>query len=155
RVTFSVPLNPQKPAWIKEGPERVEVNSVALSADGRLAFTNSTRRQNNTQGFGYHNSNDVWDGGTGKHLHRLTALETEYPPGMFAPDGRVLYVGGHSLNHRERRTADALTAWAPATGTLLRRFAEPQRKAKRPREERHGRTVASLAVSPDGRLLAA
>jgi RNA polymerase sigma factor (sigma-70 family) len=154
RVTFNVPLNPQRPADIKKGPESVEVNSVALSADGRLVFTNSTRRQNDPGRGGYQNSNDVWDGRSGKLLHRLTSPETEHPPGVFSPDGRVLYVGGHSLNFRGRREADALTAWDRSIGTLLRRFAEPERGAKLSLHERLGRMVNSLALSPDGRLLA-
>jgi RNA polymerase sigma factor (sigma-70 family) len=155
RTAFTVPLNPQRPAGVKnEGPETVVVNSVALSNDGRLVFTNSTRRLTNPPHHGYQNSNDVWDGRTGKHLHRLTAPQTEHPPGVFSPDGRVLYVGGHSLDFRERRTADALTAWDPTTGSLLRRLAEPRQEAKRPPRRTSLRMVGALAVSPDGRLLA-
>ncbi len=153
RVTFNVPLNPHKPDGIGKGPERVVVNSVDLSPDGRLLFTNSSRRWDGPRGGGYQNSNDVWDGRSGKHLYRLTKPETEHPPGVFSPDGQVLYLGGHSLDGRGRRLADALTAWDPTAGTLLRCFEEPQREADTRFKERFGRMVATLAVSPDGRLL--
>ena len=154
RVTLTVPLSPDRPAGIKEGPEIVTVPSAAVSPDGRYVFTSSIRWQKDPKGGGFHNSNDVWDGRTGKHLHRLTAPEPTYPLGVFSPDGRVLYEGGHSSDYRGRRRADALTAWDPSTGTLLRRFAEPERGEKLPRHEQFGRMVSCLALSPDGRLLA-
>ncbi len=153
RATFNVPLSPQKPAGIGKGPERVVVNAVGLSTDGRLLFTNSSRWQDNPL-MGFHNSNNVWDGRSGKHLHRLTKPETEYPPGVFSPDGQALYLGGHSMDGRGRQLADALTAWDPSAGTLLRRFEEPQ-PAAHTRSKEFGRMVPTLAVSPDGRLLAA
>jgi RNA polymerase sigma factor (sigma-70 family) len=153
RTTLNIPLGPQKPDGIMNGPEHVVVNSVALSSNGRLLFTNSSRWQKNPPAGGQ-NSNDVWDAHTGKHLHRFTKPETQHPPAIFSPDGRVLYVGGHSLDWRDRRQGDALTAWDPSTGTFLRRFAEPERKAEFRERKNLGRMVSSLAVSPDGRLLA-
>src|SRR5262249_38185518 len=49
--------------------------------------------------------------------------------------------------------ADPLPAWAPRAGKLLRRFAVPTDSAPGDRRD-HGRQVAALAVSPDGRMLA-
>jgi WD40 repeat protein len=153
RVTFTVPLGPDKRGGVK-GQEIVTVRSAAVSPDGRYVFTNSIRWQKDAKRGGDQNSNDVWDGRTGKLLHRLTAPVTWYPPGVFSPDGRELYLGGNSLNFEKRRTADALTAWDPSRGTLLRRFAVPENLATLSEYERSGRSVNSLALSPDGRLLA-
>ncbi len=155
RTTFSVPLNPKPLGGIANAPKRVVVNSVALSSDGRLVFTNSSRWQDEPRVMGSHNSNDVWDGRSGKHLHCLTTPESEHAAGVFSPDGRVQYVGGHSIDSQGRRRADALTAWNPSAGTLLRRFEEPQQEAHTRFKEQLGRMVATLTVSPDGRLLAA
>jgi hypothetical protein len=85
------------------------------------------------------------------------ASEPWYPPAAFAPDGRVMYLGGHSYNDPTggRKQADALTAWDPAAGTLLRRFADPTPHGPYETHPDMGRTVASVVASPDGRLLAA
>src|SRR5262249_5296015 len=50
------------------------------------------------------------------------------------------------------KLTDALTAWDPATGKLFRRFADPEPGV--PKRELV-RMVDAVAVSPDGRLLAA
>jgi hypothetical protein len=79
------------------------------------------------------------------------------PPAAFAPDSRTLYLGGHSLDwpERGRRLADALTAGDPLTGTLRRRFADPDPAGEASQfTERFGRKVETLALSPDGRVLA-
>src|SRR5262249_22511879 len=112
RVTVTVPLAPGKSPAQEGRPQVVGINSVALSPDGRLLFTNPSGGVKGTTG-GHQNSNDVWDARTGKHLHRLAAPETEYPPAAFTPDGRVMYLGGHSFDYPERgrKQADALTAW--------------------------------------------
>jgi RNA polymerase sigma factor (sigma-70 family) len=153
RLTVTVPLAPGTPGK----PGDVIVRSASLSPDGRILFSNAVRRD--PRGW-YQNANDVWGARTGKHLHRLPTPEMEYfeyPPAAFSPDGRVMYLGGsgHDLPQRGRRWADALTAWDAAAGKLLRRFAAtaqppPARRGLPPR-----RHVPAVAVSPDGRLLAA
>jgi hypothetical protein len=136
----------------------VSVGSVALSRDGRLLFTNSVRSKPEPRGGTWHNANDVWDARTGKHLHRLEKPEPAYPPGGFSPDGRVIYLGGHSYDPADgkRTRADALTAWDPAAGKVLRRIAEPEpgQREDNPHRKDFGRHIKTLAVSPDGRLLA-
>jgi RNA polymerase sigma factor (sigma-70 family) len=158
RTTVTVVVDPGGPAAPKGDPEIAAVRSAALSPDGRLLFTNSVRRPKaNPAAGGYHNANDVWDGRTGRHLRRLTTIQTWYPPAAFAPDGRVLYLGGHSVGGPRggRDRADALTAWDPAAGKLLRRFVESERDESRPGfDKEFGRKVDAVAVSPDGRLLA-
>jgi RNA polymerase sigma factor (sigma-70 family) len=155
RRTVTVPLAPGTPGK----PGDVIVRSATLSPDGAILFSNAVRRD--PRGW-YQNANDVWGARTGKHLHRLPTPEqeySEYPPAAFSPDGRVMYLGGsgRDLPARGRRWDDALTAWDAAAGKLLRRFS-----ASGPPPPRRGglgrdpiRHVAAVAVSPDGRLLAA
>ena len=131
--------------------------TFCLSPDGRFLFTHSLRdRKKNPQGDN-HNANDVWDTRTGKHLYRLEKPHPWYPPAGFSPDGRVMYLGGHSSNRPEHGQvqADALTAWDPAAGKLIRRFVEPDQPFRPKSLQNYGRRVRVLAVSPHGRLLAA
>jgi hypothetical protein len=132
----------------------VGVRTVALAPNGSLLFTNSIQGKKGKSG-GSQNANDVWDARTGKHLHRLTAPEPWYPPAAFSPDSQVMYLGGHSLFMPDRkRQSDALTAWDPLAGRLLSRIAEV---GKLPLPGNRGQEwgIQALAVSPDGRLLAA
>jgi RNA polymerase sigma factor (sigma-70 family) len=157
RVALTVPLASTKIPGV-DGLDVAAVKSVALSPDGRFLFTNSTRSaKGKPAGGGFQNANDVWDGRTGKHLHRLTTPEPPYPPAAFAPDSRVLYLGGQGREDPGRglEQADALTAWDPAAGTLRRRFANPGPGGANREETAFGRMVDPVAVSPDGRLLAA
>jgi RNA polymerase sigma factor (sigma-70 family) len=153
RTTITVPPAPATPDVPKEGGAVVAIRSVALSGDAQFLFTNSIRKQ--TRG-GFPNANDVWEARTGKRLHRLTKPLTEYPAAAFAPDSRTLYLGGHGLDwpDRGRKLTDALTAWDPQTGGLLRRFTDPGGRISLPRGHLV-RTVHPLAMSVDGRLLAA
>jgi RNA polymerase sigma factor (sigma-70 family) len=154
-LTVTIPLGPEKPLSPKDSPETATVRSAAVSADGRFLFTNSVRWSAIPASGGMHNANDVWDARNGKHLHRLATPKIEYPSAAFAPDSHVMYLGGHGLDDARtgRKQADALTTWDPTTGKLVRRFADPA-PAEAPRLERFGRTVSSVAVAPDGRLLA-
>jgi RNA polymerase sigma factor (sigma-70 family) len=156
RVTVTVPLEPGKPAGPDEDRDVVTVNSTAVSSDGRFLFTDSIRWQKHG---GVHNANDLWDARNGKHRHRLALPQIEYPPAVFAPGRQLLYLGGSSFDNAERgrKRTDALTAWDPAAGTLLRRFADPKPDAGSgdPTGMRSHRMVEAIALSPDNRLLAA
>ncbi len=154
RLTITVPLAPQKSE--EKHPEVVRVDyAVRLSPDGRFLFTNSVRQ---SKGGGSQNSNDVWDARTGKHLHRLEKPEAWYrPPAGFSPDSRwYTWVATATTGRSEDGLrADALTAWDPVSGKLLRRFIEPNRSNQPKHTPDFGRQIQALAVSPDGRLLAA
>jgi RNA polymerase sigma factor (sigma-70 family) len=158
RLTVTVPLAERKSDDPKV-PEVVRVDYAArLSPDGRFLFTNSVRDpKDKPEAGGVQNANDVWDARTGKHLHRLEKPEPWYPPAGFSPDGRLMYLGGHSPDwpERGRSRADALTVWDPVAGKLLRRLIEPDRTGQPVYAQDFGRKVQALAVSPDGRLLAA
>lgn len=161
RVAFDVPLATPKPPLAYEGQEAVRVRSTHFSPDGQLLFTNSIREaKDQPQKGGMQNANDTWDVRSGKRLFGLNAPETWYPPVSFSPDARILYLGGHSLDaareNGDRKQSDALTARDAATGKLLREFTDPDK----PSRARYGalgtsRQVQALALSPDGRLLAA
>jgi WD40 repeat protein len=153
RLTVTVPLAPGTPG----SPGDVVVRSASLSPDGAILFSNAVRRD--PRGW-YQNANDLWDARTGKHLHRLPTPEmeySEYPPAVFSPDGRVMYLGGsgRDLPDRGRRWDDALTAWDAVAGKLLRRFASSGPPPPSGRGRAPMRFVGAVAVSPDGRLLAA
>jgi WD40 repeat protein len=153
-ITVSVPVRTDKPAGPGEEGDVMSVNSVALSPDGQLLFTYARRD-------GQQAANDVWDVRNGKHLHRLAAPKTDYPSAAFAANGRVLYVGGRGADRPDQ--VRRLTAWDPAAGTLIQPFADPypkpvgESRAAQAALERmmELRTVEAVAVSPDGRLLAA
>ena len=76
------------------------VGSATLSPDGRFVFTNSIGYRRDREKGGEQSTNDLWDARTGKRLHQLTKPLTWYPPAAFSPDGRVVYLGGHSLELR-------------------------------------------------------
>jgi WD40 repeat protein len=170
RVRITVPLASVKtPDW-KERLKIVTVKSAALSPDGRFLFTNSVRWDADpAEGAGEnakdvwdaddYDATDVWDARSGKRLRRLTVPWTQHPRAAFAPDSRVMYLGGHGVDLPERgwKVTDALTARDPAAGTLVRRFADsnPGRALRGDPLLGGMRTVVAVAASSDGRLLAA
>ena len=71
----------------------------------------------------------------------------------------MMYLAGHSVDvpARGKKLTDASTVLDPATGVLIRRFADPDpARALRSRRDWGGtRSFQAVALSPDGRLLAA
>jgi WD40 repeat protein len=171
RVRVTVPLALVKTPDRKEHLKIVTVKSAVLSPDGRFLFTSSVRwdadpvngtDMNAAEVWDLEadwDANDVWDARTGKRLHRLTAPRTQYPRAAFATNSRVMYLGGHSVDFSAhgQKVMDALTARDPATGLLIRRFADSDPGRAFRRECRLGgiRSIQAVALSPDGRLLAA
>ncbi|MDB5313266.1 MAG: hypothetical protein JWO38_7468, partial [Gemmataceae bacterium] len=158
RAKLTIP--PGAPPRSKDRPEVVRPGGLALSPDGRFLFTSSTRWLTGPRDGSYPNGTDVWDARTGKHLHKLGSPASASESAVFAPDGPVMYLGGTGVTDpgTGRSLADALTAWDPEAGKLRRRFVvsdsgrKPFNGAGVPPMAAH---VASVAVSPDGRLLAA
>ncbi len=138
-------------------PETTGANYAAtMSPDGWFLFASTIGNSTDPPLLGSQTNLDVWDARAGKHLHRLERLNAAVRSAGFSPDARVLYVGGHGMNWSAhgRTRADALTAWNPAAGKLLRRLVEPDRPAPPDNGNDAGRDVRALAVSPDGRLVA-
>lgn len=159
RAKFTVPLatddSPRGP-----GPQLIGFGSLVLSPDSRFLFSSSHHRSAG-QGVAVHpNGNDLWDARTGKLLHHLRPSISGYPPAAFASDGQVMYMGGIGIVQpgEGRSLADALTVRDPETGKLLRQFTVSDAGRKPFNGAGVGSMAAhvtSLAVSPDGRLLAA
>ena len=155
RLTITVPV-PDKADGLKGKPTSIEVNWATLSPDGRFVFINTLAYEGDPAKGGSQGTNELWDARTGKRLHQMNKPRIEYPPAAFAPDGRVMYLGGHTLDWpAEGRTeADSLTAWDTKSGKLLRRFDYTKPIGPLVYHE-FGRWIDPLVISPDGRLLAA
>jgi RNA polymerase sigma factor (sigma-70 family) len=155
RATVVIPLAPGGTSEDEKHSRIVGVNSLQLSPDGRLLFTNSIRWAKVRGQGASHNANDIWDARTGKHLHRLAKPDAWYAQSAFAPDGRVMYLGGHGIDQPDagRMRFDALTTWDPAAGKVLSRHPNPDLIGHQPNPDL-GRHIKALAVSPNGRLLA-
>jgi RNA polymerase sigma factor (sigma-70 family) len=151
RLNIKVAVTGGRPPGGKPVPSVSGVHSLALSPDGRFLFTHALLWMKDRPAAGaYHNANDLWDARTGKLLHRLKAPQILFPPAAFAPENRVVYLGGQvRIDAAQGRLPDgSVEVWDPVAGEFLRRFAAP------PPSPGISRAM-SLAVSPDGRLLAA
>ena len=107
------------------------VNGVAFSPEGRLLATASDDK-----------TARLWDPATGKHLRTLTGHTASVEGVAFSPDGHLLATA--SLDETAR-------LWDPATGKHLRTLTGHTAVPGRPFSSG---TVAGVAFSPDGRLLA-
>jgi WD40 repeat protein len=107
---------------------RDAVGPIAFSPDGRTLALVGQRIY-------------LWQAASGKELHRLGEPRKEIPHlAVFSPDGKTLYAAGGEMS-------GVIRVWDVATGRQRRRF--PDRPAVAHPE------VYSLAVSPDGKVLAA
>jgi len=105
------------------------VHSVAVSADGRYIASGSddgTAR--------------IWDAGSGEHLHCLRAIEgnDNVRKVAFISDGHRLAAGSFSAGSFSTRSSSVVRIWDAQTGELLQSIS----------------CGATMAISPDGRLVA-
>jgi RNA polymerase sigma factor (sigma-70 family) len=118
------------------GGHQDRVHVIAFSPDNRLVATAS---EDQTLRF--------WEVQTGRELHKIETAELMGESGIlgtelhFSPDGRKLFANCHPQSPKHNAT---IACWDVSTGTELLRF-----------KERKGRGAASLALSADGKLLAA
>ena len=153
RLAIIMPLVHEKADEPKNYAEVVTIQSAKLSPDGRILFAHSLRWSKDPEKGAFTNACTFWDARTGKLLHSQEMCRTV----AFAPDGKSMFLGGQVVANPGKGLllTDALTARNTVSGTLIRRFADPE--AGRPPRERlrdSVRSVKVVAVSPDGRLLA-
>jgi len=110
----------------------------AFSADGRVVATAPSSQDNSFI--------RLWDAATGKELGKLAWEDMTSPTCLaFSPAGKYL-VAAHireGLEARGRSDGIGIRLWDLATGRELRRFQTPTRELR------------ALAISPDGKTLAA
>lgn len=94
----------------------------------------------------------AFDPQTGQPRQRRTNGDVWYAAAVFSADSGTLFLGGSGID-----PGDTLTARDSKTGMILLRFAEPDPREKVASRAKRifPRTVQTIALSPDGRLLAA
>lgn len=117
-------LGTRKEVHRLRGPQR-QVSGVAFAPDGRTLASVGNRRI------------VLWDVATGKEVRRLADGEAGAPV-VFAPDGRGVFAAA---------AHGTVALWDRDTGTKVRTFRELYRGEFTP-------SITSIALSPDGRMLA-
>jgi WD40 repeat protein len=135
--------------WNRKFAFRPAAGSLALSADGRLLATGTSRAEVGGP-HGYPGGAvTIWDTKSGEQLHRFP-LSTFVRQLAFSDDGRQLAAGTNGAGG-ELPESGEVCVWKVDTGEEVRRF----RTRSKVKAGGSPSAVASLVFSPDGRRVAA
>ena len=113
------------------------VSTVVFSPDGKYIASGSIDK-----------TIRLWDTQTGDLLHSLSERNNDSYDGLaFSPDGTLLASGSNCQFSSKGGIASVVTLWDAATGEVRTRF-------QRDRKAYETLTLAGLAFSPDGQVLA-
>jgi hypothetical protein len=136
-------------------PEEVACREASLSPDGRVLAVRTERRWKELRGAKILRwvdllATELWDATSGKRLQRLDLDGMYSPAPLFAADGRLLLLSrvGPPLNEGAE-PSEVLSVWSVEPLRMRRAFASPRPDPDGKRRVRH------VALSPDGRTLAA
>jgi RNA polymerase sigma factor (sigma-70 family) len=147
RQTFRPPI-PELPGY------GYQTNAAALAADGRLAAAVGEDRRRDLRGHGWVS---LYNAATGAVLHRWDTSDAIYQRVAITPDGLGVVVGGAPMvgptpvgtPRPPWKAGQALLLLDAETGESIRRFLPPRT------ETTAFRYITAIAISPDGRQLAA
>ena len=151
-------LSPADPAFnIPANRGEASCNDANLSPDGKMLAISSDRfwtskRGDFVQGNSMFNAAEMFDADNGRLLRKFEKPPSS-PKFAFTRDGRwLILAGGIQLAYKEgpEKFADAVSLWDPLTGKKRRSFALPKTEGGL-----RGRSINAIALSPDGRTLAA
>ena len=135
-------------------PPTDTIDTLDVSADGKyLAVCGHQSRNRGGNGVGFAATLDLFDAGTGRHIHRLSRADPILKYALFATDGTLLHVfqGGFvtriGFGDRVTMTKAEVCAIDPLTGRIVREF--PLDPGPIPGTDNH----YTAALSADGKIL--